>query len=209
MHNRTFRAVLAAIFVAVMLAACSSKPGPATTNGQLKPVYDKTGKLKMLTFDSKKDGKIDTWTYMEGDRIARIEQDRDGDGKVDRWEYYDAQQRLSKVGMSSVNDGKVDRWAYPDAEGRLARIEIAVARDDKITRIEYYEPGNQAPARVEEDTDGDGKIDKWETYRNGSLATVAFDETHKGVPTRRLTYRADGTVQVEVDPLGTGKFVAK
>jgi hypothetical protein len=40
--------------------------------------------------------------------------------------------------------------------------------------------------RVEEDADGDGRPDKWETYENGVLATAAFDHPY-GVPTERST----------------------
>jgi hypothetical protein len=66
-----------------------------------------------------------------------------------------------------------------------------------IDRIEYYEHG--ALMRAEEDTDHDGTIDKWETYDGERLAAVAFDEQHRGAPTRKLLYAADGSVRIEVD----------
>ena len=47
--------------------------------------------------------------------------------------------------------------------------------------------------RVEEDTNGDGKVDKWETYAGGTLATMALDSTGKGSPDRKLIYKADGS----------------
>jgi hypothetical protein len=61
--------------------------------------------------------------------------------------------------------------------------------------------------RAEEDTDHDGTIDKWETYDGGRLATVAFDEMHRGRPTRRILYNTNGTVRIEVDSTGEGHFV--
>src|SRR5258708_10166863 len=89
--------------------ACNSTPDPRLTNfrvqrGNVTAQYDdKTGRLKRLELASKKNGKIDTWTYMDGTRIDRIEIDRDGDGNIDRWEYYFDNQ-LSRVGRSTRRD---------------------------------------------------------------------------------------------------------
>lgn len=61
--------------------------------------------------------------------------------------------------------------------------------------------------RVEEDTDGNGAIDKWETYSGGALAVLALDTTGRGTPDRRLIYRPDGSLdRIEADPSGTGRF---
>ena len=77
-------------------ASCGSRE-PAN----IEPVYDKlTGKLRLLKYDSNGDGKVDTWSYMDGTRVVRIEIDMDEDGKIDRWEYYDADQKLEKTGTS-------------------------------------------------------------------------------------------------------------
>jgi hypothetical protein len=48
--------------------------------------------------------------------------------------------------------------------------------------------------RVEEDTNGDHKVDKWETYAGGSLISMALDTEGLGKPDRRLTYRFDGSL---------------
>ena len=141
---------------------------------------------------------------MDGARVLRIEIDQDQDGKVERWEYYGPGQKLEKVGFSRSNDGKEDAWSYAAADGSISRIEIATRRDGKISRTEHYE--KDAPVRAEEDTNGDGKIDKWETFDAGRLASVAFDSTHRGAPDRRLVYAADGSVRIEVDPDGDGLF---
>ena len=91
---------------------------------------------------------------------------------------------------------------------RFSRIEISTPRDGTISRTEHYEKDAQVAA--EEDTDGDGRIDKWEIFAGGRLASVAFDAGHRGSPDRRLVYGADGGVLVEVDPDGDGVFaVAK
>lgn len=136
---------------------------------------DKTGHLKRLEVDTNKNGHIDTWTYMEGTRIDRIEIDRDEKGKLDRWEYY-VGNKLTKVGTSSRGDGVVDERAFQSLDGHLAR--------------------------VESDTNRDGRIDVWETFDaprtpGGAsiLRSVALDPDVEGRPTRRLLYAPDGTFE--------------
>jgi hypothetical protein len=178
---------------------------PADGPSFIQPKYDEqTGKLKQLQYDSDKDGKVDTISYMDGTRVLRVEIDKDEDGKVDRWEYYGPDQKLEKVGISRANDGKEDTWSYAAADGTITHIEIAGKRDGKVSRIEHYE--KEQPVSAEEDTDGDGRMDKWETFDAGRLTSVAFDTAHRGSPDRRLVYGSDGTVRVETDPQGDGKW---
>jgi len=173
----------------------------------MAPEYDKTtGKLTLLKYDSDGDGKVDTWSYMDGARVMRIEVDEDDDGKIDRWEYYDRNQKLEKMGTSRAHDGRTDAWSYFAVDGSLARIDVAPAHDGRTTRVEHYLNGLLVSA--EEDTNGDGKIDKWETYDGEHLASVAFDTAYRGTPDRRLIYGHNGAARLEVDPKGTGRFVA-
>jgi hypothetical protein len=62
--------------------------------------------------------------------------------------------------------------------------------------------------RADEDSDEDGRPDKWETYDAGRLVSVAFDTMQRGTPDRRLIYGADGSARLEVDAAGDGHFVA-
>ena len=222
----------------LILAGCRDQPAKdqfVKGNEQIQGHYSrKDGKLELLTYDSNKDGRTDTWAYMDGATVVRIEIDKDADGTIDRWEYYGPDQKLEKVGLSRANDGKVDAWAFQGPDGSLARIDITGAcaspagtesgtgpgaapggsgspraggagvMPPRITRTEYYEKG--VLARAEEDTDCDGKPDKWETFRDGAMATVAFDTTRRGTPDRRLVYGPDGSATLEVDPEGTGRF---
>jgi len=174
---------------------------------RIQPVYDeKTGKLQLLKYDSNGNGTIDTWSYMDGARVVRIEIDSNEDGKIDRWEYYGPNQQLEKVGFSRSGDGREDAWSFPGPGGSTERIEISTRRDGKVTRTEHYQGARVASA--EEDVDGDGKIDKWETYDGDHLASVAFDTLHRGTPDRRLTYGPDGSARLEVDLAGDGHFKA-
>src|SRR5581483_10429930 len=111
------RARSAGLLVLALACGCG-RSRPAATN--IQPVYDKTtGKLTLLKYDSDGDGKVDTWSYMDGRRIVRIEIDKDEDGKIDRWEYYDAAQHLEKVGFSRANDGKEDAWSFAGPDGAI------------------------------------------------------------------------------------------
>jgi hypothetical protein len=191
-------------FAIFQTVSCAGSRSNASAQS-VSPEYDKnTGKLRLLKYDANGNGKIDTWSYMDGARVVRIEIDQDEDGKIDRWEYYDVNQHLEKVGFSRANDGVEDAWSFAGPDGSIARIDVSTRRDGKVTRVEHYEHDRLVSA--EEDSDGDGAMDKWETYDGDRLASVAFDTAHHGRPDRRLLYAADGSVRVEVDPDGRGRW---
>jgi hypothetical protein len=184
---------LVLLFSAHVVAGCG---GPGINRGRIEPTYDdSTGRLELLKYDANADGKVDTWSYMNGAEIVRIEIDSNHDGMLDRWEYYRADGRIEKVGSSRRQDGSPDSWAYYAPDGSIARLELASPDRSIVDRIEHYDKG--VIVRAEEDTTGDGKIDKWETYDGARLVSVAFDTTQSGSPDRRLVYRADGSVQLE------------
>ena len=201
----------------VCLSACAD-PDREGLKATTRPTYDpKTVKLTELTYDANKNGRVDTWTEMDGTRPLRSRIDRDEDGKVDRWEHYDDKGQLAKVGFSRKNDGEPDAWAFAGADGKLTRIEISSTGDEKrIDRWEYYDAsvaldaeGTGALVKAEEDASGDGKPDKWETYVNGAIRTASFDENGDGVPDRRLTYDGSTLVLIESHPDSAGNFTKR
>jgi hypothetical protein len=203
---------LAAVAAAAVSPACRN-PETERLRETTRPSYDRaTGKLTELTFDANKDGRIDTWTEMDGSKPVRSRIDRNEDGKLDRWEYYGADGRLARVGLSRADDGKPDAWAFAGADGRIERIEVSSVRDEsRIDRWEYYGPSPAgAPEglllRVEEDSNRDGRRDKWEHYDGGVLASAEFDEDADGRPDRRLTYRGSMLVLVEHAPDAAGRY---
>ncbi len=123
------------VAVVCLVAACSD-PDKERLKQTTKATYDqKTGRLKELTYDANKNGRIDTWTDMDGTRPLRARIDRNEDGKLDRWEYYDDKGQLAKVGFSRSDDGKPDAWAFSGPDGKVVRIEISSAKDEnKIDR---------------------------------------------------------------------------
>jgi hypothetical protein len=197
------------------LSACRQAPPPAAAPAKITPTYDSsTGTLKELAADSDGDGVVDTWGYMDGTRVVRVEVDENGDRVVDRWEFHRAPAgragqagQAGQVGQVRQVPRAVElrRGGVESPDKTIERIERATRRDGVVSRWEYFENGFLV--RVEEDKNGDGKIDKWETYSDGSLATMAIDTVHRGKPDRRLVYRPDGTLdRIEVDPTGTGLF---
>ena len=128
------------VVMLVTLVGCSPDPETERLRRTVRAEYDEeTGRLSQITYDSNDDGNVDTWSYMDGTRVIRVEMDRDEDGVIDRWEYYDEAGVLQKVGMSRVKDGRPDAWMFPDDEGAVARIEVSTRRDDVINRWEWYE----------------------------------------------------------------------
>jgi hypothetical protein len=153
---------------------------------------------------------------MDGARPLGARVDRNEDGKIDRWERYDVRGRLTKVGFSRSDNGTADAWAFSGPDNRVERVEISSVGDERrIDRWEYYDParagfnGRGALIRAEEDTDGDGKPDKWETYEDGTVKSVAFDEDGDQVPDRRLTYQGSGLASIESQPDASGRFTRR
>jgi hypothetical protein len=170
------------LMLALASAVGCSEPGRERLKETTKATYDEgTGRLMVLTHDANKNGRIDTWTEINGRRPRRSRIDRNEDGKLDRWEYYDDSGRLLKVGFSRPDDGTPDAWAFSGPDGRIERIEVSSTRDEK-------------------------RIDRWETYEKGTLKTVTFDENGDGSPDRRLTYEAGVLALIETGPDGAGQY---
>lgn len=208
---RAHAAALLGLWVGAL--ACAD-PDTQRLKQTTQATYDqKTGRLKELTYDANRNGRIDTWTELDGSRPVRARIDRNEDGRPDRWEYYDDKGQLTKAGFSRADDGRPDAWAYAGPGGDVERIEISSSHDEnKIDRWEHYAPpatgqaGAGALVAAEEDSNGDGRPDKWETYESGALATVAFDENFDGRPDRRLTYSAGALTMIESEPNAAGGF---
>jgi hypothetical protein len=184
--------------------ACS----PAAVAEDPQADYDPdTGRLRRLSVDLDRNGRHDAVSIMDGARIDRVEIDADENGKTDRWDFYRGH-ALERVGFSRLNDGVMDSQVVYGTGNAVDRIELSTGRDGRFNRIEWYEAGKLV--RSEEDTDGDDRPDKWETYRPNvgagpneppyTIASVAFDDSGQGVPRRRVIYEPDGRSRVETYP---------
>jgi hypothetical protein len=170
-----------AVMLLVVLAGCRevSQPRPQAE-------YDPSGKLRLLIYDSDGNRQPDTWAHMDGARVLRIEIDQDEDGAVDRREYYGPDQSLEEVGISHAGDGRPGTWTYvsrTSRDGRVSHVVRSETPDGRGSRTEFFEDGFLV--RAEEDGDGNGAVDKWETYTNGRVSSVVFDVAGDE---RRLVY---------------------
>jgi hypothetical protein len=200
---------------ALTAAACSPAPG----GSQPAATYDaRTGVLRTLTFDANRNGTTESTSYMEGTRILRIELDFDENGRVERWDFYRPDGSLEKVGLASRNDGVLDAEAFYESGGALARMRVSTRHDRVFDRTEFYAGG--ILTRSAEDTDRDGRPDKWETYRprhdgprnepGYTITSTTFDDTGSGRPERRFVYGPAGTIaRVELDLDGDGTFTPR
>jgi hypothetical protein len=214
-------------FAASVASCSSSDPDAARVKATTQASYDlTTGKLSEITYDKNKNGKIDTWTKMNGSVPVSSEMDTNEDGKLDRWETYGPDGKLVRVdwerapvpGPANPNPnytGKPNATAYVSADGVVERIEYYETSDvtgqKDITRREWYNAAKQL-TRAEEDSDGDGMMDRFETYTNAILSSVEFDETkpYDGKPDRRMNYSPEGVlVSIETEPDGNGGYLKK
>src|SRR5262249_45762229 len=98
MSQRNSFMLLALLSIAPLAVSCGD--GSVEAQKRITPEYDKkTGRLTLLKYDSNGNGIVDTWSYMDGAHVVRIEIDKDEDGKIDRWEYYGTDQKLVKFGF--------------------------------------------------------------------------------------------------------------
>ena len=208
----------APVLLAVLLALSACSDVRRARRAAISAVYDPTsGRLVRLAHDSNINGKPDTWTAMNGATPISSTADRNEDGRIDRWEYYDAAGKLTKVGFSRKSGETPDAWAYAGPGGGIDRIETSSTGDAaRIDRWEIYDASQLSPAnapdnpgtllRVEEDTNGDGRADKWERYTAGMVSSVEFDENHDGRPDRRLTYKDSELTLIETSPDASGAY---
>jgi hypothetical protein len=149
-----------------------------TDKGVIRRVIDERT-LKEIHLDVDGDGRAER-VRVKGTDIERVERDRDGDGRIDVEEYYGPDRRLVKAGFSLAGDGIIDAWAYRNNAGQVEKIEVSTRRDGKVNRWEHYRDGQLA--RVEEDTDNDGRVDRWSIYDAGILVKTVVDVDKDGQP---------------------------
>jgi hypothetical protein len=195
---RTSSPVLSLI-VLVGVASCSPAPVRPSPNAE----YDEaSGRLRLLSHDADGDGRLDTFMHMDGTRLIRIEHDPDGDGVINRWDFFTEGRTVERVGLSTANDGIMDWQAFYAPDGSLTHLAISTKRNGSFDRVEVYQNG--VLVRTEEDTDGDGRPDKWDTYRPVSdvepgewpyaITSTAVDESGSGEPERRFIFGPDGAI---------------
>lgn len=193
--------------MAVMIGLSGANCTPRAPATRVVPSYDIfTSRLIQLSADLNGDGRLDQWTYMDGNRPLRGEADTDADGRVDRWEYFDGQASLVRVGTSSMADGVEDTWTSPASPNGESQVARSRHRDRAVDRREVVLEG--VVLRAEDDTNADGRPDKWDIHEGGVIREARFDTTlSRGRANRRLVYDGQGQLElIEQDDDGDGRF---
>jgi hypothetical protein len=112
-------------------------------------------------------------------RVREILIDADADGKMEVAAKVGTGTAVG-AGFSLAGDGVIDAWAYRDAANRLVRIEVSTKRDGRIDRWEHYK--NELLSKVELDTNGNGRPDRWQIFDNGILMETVLDVNEDGQP---------------------------
>jgi hypothetical protein len=210
------RRLLALVVAASAVACGGADPDQARVASTTQARYDpKTLKLAEITYDKNQNGRIDTWTKMDGAKPVSSVVDEDEDGKIDRWEEYGSNGELVKVQLSRDKNGQPDEIVYVGADGKVEHIDFLEKNETtgqfEPVRREFYE--SDRPTRAEEDTDGDGLMDRFEHYDpSGALIAVELDDVQPfdGKPDRRLSYSPTGQLlSVETQPDGRGGYQKK
>lgn len=137
-------------------------------------IYNHPAEGPVRDFDG--DGNIDERVILAGDRVDRVEFDRNDDGKIDHIVYY-------------APDGFADRAEFDsDFDGRFEG------------QVRY---ADNEPAEWTMDLDGDGVVDIREVYADGVLAKEeTFDKDAR--ITRTIQFRGGVPVSGEFDSDGDG-----
>ena len=101
------------------VGACAPDPERLRAQRTIEAEYDReTGRLELITFDSDDNGTVDTWSYMEGKKVLRIEIDRE------------------KTGPSSITE-RTRRWRRSGSIAlRIAPVPSVQARHPPAERLD-------------------------------------------------------------------------
>jgi hypothetical protein len=173
-------------------------------------IDESSGTLLRKEQDRDGNGSSDAWNRYEGGRLVERVLDSDADGSRDVWEHY-ADGRMRARYVDADYDGKRDT-AYLYREGLLAEKHLDADEDGLLERLEHFEQRHRV--RMIEDSNGDGQMDTWTTYRavdgRDLVARIERDGLGHGRPTIFETYEVVGgkavLVRREEDVDGDGKI---
>jgi hypothetical protein len=129
--------------------------------------------------DRNGDGKIDDRYFVSGDRIERVETDRDFDGRVDAVLQYARSGDLREYRSDDDFDGRFDSMVtYRDGQ----------------------------PQRFEQDLDGDGRIDLRTLYEHGVARTTEYLDRDSRHVVKTVSFRGGKALHADLDLDGDGRF---
>ena len=162
------------------------------------------GRWERVDLDADDDGNIDrsnhyTFAADGAQSLTRTAFDTDGDGTADRIDHYtyddDGARRVIRRDFDLDGDGNPERIQHLDADGRLVRLESDDLDDGTPNQVEYYWypedlDGARDEFRQDEDTDGDGELDRV-TY-GGNVDFAGEFPNHVGLEVVRMGFVGGG-----------------
>jgi hypothetical protein len=146
-------------------------------------------------------GAAATWAALYAPQLPS-EIDLDGDGRADEFAYYFGE-RLERVEQDRNRDGKIDQTTHYGTDGFLARTE---SDDDFNGRIDgriRYSAGQIADNDV--DFDGDGRPEYRAEYQHGLILREEYMGAD-GIPVKRVEFRNGWPERDEFDSDGDGRM---
>ncbi|MDP6075041.1 MAG: hypothetical protein QGI26_08635 [Myxococcota bacterium] len=174
-----------------------------------KKSWDNDKKLKVVkrSLDADRDGNPEQVRYFDqkSGKLIRKEQDRDYDGKIDSWTVYEADRVVSR-NLDNDGNGKLDVWEFY-AQGRMTRREVD--RDGDGVRDAFYTYSGDELVQEHHDADNDGKPDLRVTYESRRRVATEEDTDRNGAMDSWTRWAAIGDreimVRTERDTDGDGK----
>ena len=71
MLNFQLKRALIGLTIPALLVGAACRPSENIA-ARIEPTYDRAGRLQLLKYDANGDGRVDTWSYMDGATVVRI-----------------------------------------------------------------------------------------------------------------------------------------
>ena len=151
-------------------------------------IYNHPANGPLRDFDG--DGRVDERVILAGDRVDRVESDRNRDGKVDHIVHYGPDHLIDAAEYDDDFDGRLERRARYD-ENLPVEWTVDFDGDGVVDMRGVYEHGVVAK---EETFDKSTRIVRVVRYQGGVPVSGEFDSDDDGVLDTARTYAASGEI---------------
>jgi hypothetical protein len=180
----------------------------ADGDGRFESEADFTeGTIQQRRVDSTGAGKPDRIEFYRGGELIRVERDSNQDGQFEAWVFYDESGGLARREEDTDADGRVDRWLSFGPDSPEAILVETDTRGDGVPDTWRIANAKGQPQRLEEDRNGDHRVDYWVHFEGDAPARYEQDRDFDGRLDARGDLDADGNPrQNELDTTGDARF---
>jgi len=181
-----------------------------TGDGRMNAWYSyEQGRLQTVALDTDGDGKPNVWQTYRNDVPVEQKSDRNGDGRIEQIVRYDGQGQPLESEHDLDGDGILE-CVRRYRDGVVARQEIYSDRAGSPKIVTEYV--KEEPTLEKRDTNGDGSYDVQVRFDRGVPAKMEEDTNHDGRLDRWTVQRFDDprwTMVAETDENGDGRPEAR